>query len=189
MQELTKEEALTALALHKATLLQHSEECVMCALSEQRDRDLVVQGARVGTVVLDRFGSRAGHLLVIAPRHVERATELSFEEYASLQRLVYDACRALERLLQPKRVFVAALGASSPRPMTFSHFHLHVVPVLEDDERARPAQIFSWTEGVVTYEPEQARDLVRQLKSAWPVEGASPQEHQARNACSCVRST
>jgi len=168
MLALTKSEALEQLELHKARLLRHPDECLMCALAERRDAGLVVLEQREGTVVLDRFGNRAGHLLVISKRHVEHATQLTWPEYAELQRLAYEACHALERVLEPKRVFVAALGSNSAQPMTFSHFHLHVVPVVEDDERARPAQVFSWTEGVVTYDAEQARTLVTRIKRAWP---------------------
>jgi diadenosine tetraphosphate (Ap4A) HIT family hydrolase len=168
MRPLTKQDALEQLELHKRKLLRHPDECVMCALSEQRDRALVLRQSRDGIAVLDRFGNRHGHLLVIAKRHVEHATQLSWDEYAALQRLAYEACQALERVLTPKRVFVAALGSSDTLPMTFSHFHLHVVPVLEDDERGRPAQVFSWTEGVVTYDDDRARELVDELCGAWP---------------------
>lgn len=168
MRLLSKSEGLEQLELNKQRLLRHADECMMCALAERRDAELVVMDQPAGTVVLDRFGNRAGHLLVISKRHVEHTIELSWPEYGELQRLAYEACHALTLVFQPKRVFVAALGSSAPLPMTFSHFHLHVVPVLEDDERARPARVFSWTEGVVTYDPEQARKLVSDLQRAWP---------------------
>lgn len=176
MQSLTKSEALQQLERHKQQLLRHPDECLMCALAEQRDAALVVMQDRSGAVLLDRFGNRTGHLLVVSTRHVEHLTELSCAEYGELQRLAYEACHALQQVLEPKRVFVAALGSSSPLPMTFSHFHLHVVPLLEDDERARPAQVFSWTEGVVTYGAEQAQKLVFDLKAAWPERSGS--EHR-----------
>jgi diadenosine tetraphosphate (Ap4A) HIT family hydrolase len=168
MRELSKEQALVELELHKRELLRQPDECVMCALAEQRDAALVLKDDPCGSVVLDRFGNRAGHLLVISKRHTEHVTQLSWHEYSALQRLAYEASQALERVLAPRRVYIAALGSSEALPMTFSHFHLHVVPVLEDDERPRPAQVFSWSEGVVTYEPEQAQELVSGLRRAWP---------------------
>jgi histidine triad (HIT) family protein len=169
MRQLTRGDALALLEQHKRDLLRHPDDCVMCALNERRDATLLLKQDAQGTVVLDRFGNRPAHLLVIARRHVEHATELSWPEYSALQRLAYEACQALQSALQPQRVFVAALGSSgAPQPMTFSHFHLHVVPVLPGDERPRPAQVFSWTEGVVTYDAEQAAALIARLKSAWP---------------------
>jgi diadenosine tetraphosphate (Ap4A) HIT family hydrolase len=169
MQQLTKSDALEQLAQHKRQLLRHPDECVMCALAERRDAALVLKEDSYGTVVLDRFGNRPAHLLVISRRHVEHATQLSWPEYGALQRLAYEASQALEKALQPQRVFIAALGSSDPQPMTFSHFHLHVVPVLQGDDRPRPAQVFSWTEGVVTYDAAQAAKLVSQLERAWPM--------------------
>lgn len=168
MRSLTKSEALEELARHKQQLLRHPEDCVMCALAARRDAALVVLEHRSGTVVLDRFGNRPGHLLVIAARHVERATELGWSEYSELQRLAYDACHALERVLKPRRVYTAALGSSSELPMTYAHFHLHVVPVLEDGESSRPAQVFSWSHGVVSYTEPDAKELVNELQRAWP---------------------
>lgn len=168
MPELSKQRALEHLEHHKCQLLREPGECVMCALAEQRDAELVLKREPCGSAVLDRFGNRAGHLLVISQRHVEQGSELSWPEYSALTRLVYEASQALQRVLEPKRIYVAALGSSEELPMTFPHFHWHVIPVLEGGARARPAQVFSWTGGVVTYEPEQARQLVSRLQCAWP---------------------
>lgn len=168
MRLLTKSDALAELAQHKRELLREPSECVMCALAEGRDRMLVIAQEPAGSVVLDRFGNRAGHLLVIGRRHVARGTELGWPEYSELQRLAYQACQALESLLSPLRVYVAALGSQQELPMTYAHYHLHVVPVAEEGERGRPAQVFSWNEGVVTYTDAEAAELVTDVKRAWP---------------------
>jgi hypothetical protein len=52
--------------------------------------------------------------------------------------------------------------------MSFPHYHLHVIPIYEDDERARPARVLSWTSGVVVYEDDEAASLVSDLVRAWP---------------------
>jgi hypothetical protein len=65
-------------------------------------------------------------------------------------------------------VYTAALGSSSELPMTYAHFHLHVVPVLDEGESARPAQVFSWSSGVVSYTETEAKELVSELRRAWP---------------------
>jgi diadenosine tetraphosphate (Ap4A) HIT family hydrolase len=168
MRLLSKSEALAELERHKQQLLQQPGDCVMCALVARRDPELVVLEAPAGCVVLDRFGNRAGHLLVIGARHVDRATELDWSQYCDLQRLTYDACHALERVMKPKRVYTAALGSSTELPMTYAHFHWHVVPLLEDGESARPAQVFSWSHGIVSYDDAEARRLVSELRRAWP---------------------
>ena len=166
MRRLEKDEALGVLEKHRGALL--GDGCAMCALAARRDTAPPVRETEHGVVVLDRFGSEQGHLLVIARRHVDRGTELPWRVYAELQRLAYDASHALERALRPKRVYVAALGASTPLPMSFPHYHLHVIPIYEDGESARPARVLSWSSGVVVYEDAEAAALVTELARAWP---------------------
>ena len=64
------------------------------------------------------------------------------------------------------RVYVASLGAVQALPMSFPHHHTHVVPIYETGERARPANVFSWSSGVVRYAQAEARELRASLRSA-----------------------
>lgn len=141
--------------------------CVPCALAEAPDALRIVDDARA-VVVLDRYGCRAGHMMVVLRRHETRVAALPWEDWCALQRLAWEASRALEAALSPKRVFVASLGAVDALPCTFPHVHLHVVPLAEGGESSRPARVFSWREGVVVYEPDEARALSERLRAAWP---------------------
>jgi diadenosine tetraphosphate (Ap4A) HIT family hydrolase len=164
-----KPEALELLAENRRVLLEGGDGCVMCALvaRAKQSPELLAESER-GVVLLDRFGSRPGHAIVIAREHVEETTKLGWPTYAELQRLAYDATLALERALSPARTFVAVLGASAQLPMSFPHFHVHVLPVYETGEGARPAHVFSWSAGVLVYEDEEARELAARLRAAWP---------------------
>lgn len=164
---LEKEAALVELARVREALGVSDESCMMCTLVEGRACPGPVFETKDFAIVLDRFGARPGHLLVIAKRHVEDITELGVESYLSAQRLAYDASRILERAFAPKRTFIAALGAPRSVPMSFPHFHLHVIPIPEDDERARPARVFSWTDGVFVYSDEEADRLASELRALW----------------------
>jgi diadenosine tetraphosphate (Ap4A) HIT family hydrolase len=164
-----KPEALELLAENRRLLLDGGDGCVMCALVERarESAELLAESER-GVALLDRFGSRPGHAIVIAREHVEETTKLGWSTYAELQRLAYDAATALERALAPARTFVAVLGASAQLPMSFPHFHIHVLPVYETGEGARPAHVFSWSAGVLVYDDEEARELAARLRAAWP---------------------
>jgi diadenosine tetraphosphate (Ap4A) HIT family hydrolase len=164
-----KPEALELLAANRRALLGAEDGCVMCALVRRAPEspERLAENAH-GVVMLDRFGSRPGHALVISKRHVVGTTDLGWPAYSELQRLAYGACAAVERALAPARTFVAVLGASEQLPMSFPHFHIHVLPVFETDERARPAHVFSWSSGVLVYEDDEARALAERLRAAWP---------------------
>lgn len=167
MEVVEKEVALALLAEHKRSLLGHGTGCVMCALAKTNGACRVAQ-SRHAVVMLDCFACRYGHLMVIPRGHVERMSELDWEVFVDVQRLVFEAARAVEACFKPARVFTATLGAAAELPQTYSHYHVHVIPVTETDERARPARVLSWSEGVVIYPDEEASRICRQLVSSWP---------------------
>ena len=169
MKILTKEAALAQLAEHKHELLAGRSACVMCALANGASRSMLVAESAYGAVLLDRFGCRYGHLMVVAKQHIERANSLKWAVYVDLQRLVFDATSVIDAHFKPARVFTATLGAAVELPQTYSHYHVHVIPVYETDERARPARVLSWSEGVVVYDDAEAEAICRELAEAWPL--------------------
>jgi diadenosine tetraphosphate (Ap4A) HIT family hydrolase len=74
--------------------------------------------------------------------------------------------RIVDAHFQPPRIFVAELGSAEPLATgtSFPHVHIHVVPIHQRGEEARPAQVFSWTSGIVAYRPEEAASLVAALR-------------------------
>lgn len=167
MKVVDKQTALALLREHKHELLATRGGCVMCALANGGARSMLVAESAHGAVLLDRFACRYGHLLVVGKQHVERASELTWEVYCDLQRLTYDATCVIEMCFEPARVFTATLGAAVELPQTYSHYHLHVIPVYETDERARPARVLSWSEGVVVYDDAEAERICDELREAW----------------------
>jgi len=165
MLHLDKDEALLQLELERERSAAFGG-CVMCRLaSPEHAREWIAESAH-GVVALDGYGATRGHLLVIARQHVERGSDLDWPIFLDLQRLVWQASRALQAELSPARVYVASLGAIRPLPMSFPHHHTHVVPIYETDERARPASVFSWSSGVVRYGQAEAEQLCARLRRA-----------------------
>lgn len=168
MRVLDKEAALALLETEVAALPRDAR-CPACAvLRAGREAIGLVAESEHGVVVLNRYGSRAGHLLVLARRHVEHVHELPWATYADLQRLAYQAGSALHARYAPARIYTAVLGSPMPILMSYPHLHVHVVPVMETDEAARPARVFSWSEGVVMYDDVEAATRVAELRAAWP---------------------
>jgi diadenosine tetraphosphate (Ap4A) HIT family hydrolase len=178
MARLEKDQALAELA-QEAELAAAFGGCVMCRLANALNAHNFVAESEHGVVVLDGFAATRGHLLVIAKNHVERAASLDWSVYADLQKLVWQANRVVEAELRPERVYVAALGASRTLPMSFPHHHVHVIPVYETGDKARPAHVFSWSSGVERYAREEAVALSAQLRGAWSQVAPLEQGHSA----------
>jgi diadenosine tetraphosphate (Ap4A) HIT family hydrolase len=159
VRQLTKTEALAAIAADRR------DGCRMCALAVEQEP---IASSEHAVAVLDRFASRPGHVLVIARRHVERVPELAWDEYAAIQRLAYDLCGAVERALAPRRIYVAALGSADAIDTSFPHHHVHVVPLADGGEPDRPANVFTWVNGVYVFESAaEERDMLERLRRAY----------------------
>ena len=159
MRHLPKAEALAAIANEPRA------GCRMCALASDPEP---IAASEHAVVVPDRYASRPGHVLVVARRHEERVAALAWDEYASIQRLVWDACRALEATFAPRRIYVAALGAADAIATSFPHFHVHVVPLADGGDVDRPANVFTWGTGVYVFESaDEERALRDRLRAAF----------------------
>lgn len=174
MQLITKDEALARLAEQRDRLLEGSTGCMMCALaSESSGLPPIVESSHA-VVRLNRLACRYGHLLIIPRVHVERLSQVPWEVFSDVQRLTWEAARSIDSCIRPPRVFAASLGATVDLSMSYAHYHVHVVPVPETGERARPARVLSWSEGVVVYDDVEAQELCRQLREAWPATVSTP---------------
>jgi ATP adenylyltransferase len=165
VRTLDKAVALAALE-QELSSLPNDVACFGCALAAGL-RGERIRESEHGVAVLNRFACRPGHVVVVAREHVEKIHELPWHVYADLQHLAYRAAGALERRYAPVRTYTAVLGSPVPLPMSYAHLHVHVVPVTESDDRARPARVFSWNEGVVVYDDAEAAQLVAELDAAW----------------------
>jgi histidine triad (HIT) family protein len=168
VEVVSKDVALARLMEHKRALLASGASCVMCALVDGGAAPPPIVENRHALVLLDRFACRYGHVMVIPKKHVERISDLDWEVFSDVQRLAFEASRAVDVCFEPARVFTATLGAAVELPMTYSHYHVHVIPVQDTDERARPARVLSWSEGVVVYDDDEAARIHQRLTDCWP---------------------
>jgi diadenosine tetraphosphate (Ap4A) HIT family hydrolase len=155
---IAKEEALRAVA-------PPASGCIMCDLVAARAH--VVHETEASLVLLERFATRLGHLLVVPRIHAERVTALDEDVYLEVQRLAYRGARALERTLAAKRVYIASFGAVTPLATSCVHPHVHLVPLHDGGLVDRPASVFSWSEGILVYEPGEDEALVARLRASW----------------------
>ncbi|MBL8612105.1 MAG: hypothetical protein JNL38_32485 [Myxococcales bacterium] len=168
MRMLSKQEAQ---GLLREEVLQLSPEfgaCLPCAVAaKDYAPHLLVRENDVGVCIVEQFAARSGHLVVVPKQHVETMQEVPWSLYRDLQYLAWEAAVTVEKLLQPKRVFVAQLGSVKQRTTAFNHVTINIVPIYEADDRARPSHVFSWSRGVYHYEDAEADDLAERIRQAW----------------------
>lgn len=141
--------------------------CLMCAIHEARVGPLysVAEDERF-MVMLPRYVRTWGHVVVSPKRHVTRYSELAPEEWLENQRLALRAATMLERLWEPKRIYIASTGSSTVELTQSSrHLHVHVMPVFTTEDR--PADLFSWQAGVYVAEPAEWEELRARYVEAW----------------------
>ena len=130
--------------------------CLMCAIRDGAvgDRHALYDAGGV-FAFLPRYVRRWGQVSVMPHAHVTTYAEVDDALWAETSRVALRFARAVERALRPRRVFLASTGSSAGRELvqTSEHLHVHVIPVYESDDR--PADIFSWREGVYVGSPEE----------------------------------
>lgn len=166
MTILSKDKALIELSRLRSQL-QPDGGCLLCALAAGGSCPQPLIETERAVVLLDRFARREGHLLVVTKAHIEGVLDVDWETYQDVQRLVFEARRAVHLALAPVQVYAGTFGATAQVPMSFAHYHAHVIPVFERDERARPARVLSWSEGVVVYSDTEAKQLRQRILTHW----------------------
>jgi diadenosine tetraphosphate (Ap4A) HIT family hydrolase len=149
----------------------HSETgevaCLMCAIRDRRAGPVfVVHEDDRQLVLLPRYVRRWGQLMVMPKRHAVSFNEIDDETWAETNRLVLHAARVVERVMRPRRCYLASTGSAAGEiTQSSTHLHVHVIPLLEPDDK--PADIFSWSAGVYIADHEEWEGIRARYGEAW----------------------
>ena len=145
-----------------------SPTCLMCAINARRvgavyaiyeDDEIIV--------MLPRYVRRWGHVLVTPKPHYTAFSDVDAALWARTCAMSHRAARLVETVFKPRRVYVASTGSSAGELTQSSmHLHVHVIPLYEVDDK--PADIFSWQDGIYVAEPPEWEALRDRLAAAWP---------------------
>jgi len=160
----SRAEALEAIAAERG-----DTGCLMCALVDRaigavyavyEDDDVLV--------MLPRYVRCWGTMMVIPKKHVTHYAEIETAVWSQANALALQAARAVEQVFSPLRCYIASVGSNvGVHDLTQSskHLHLHVIPVREAD--TRPADVFSWSDGITIAEPAEWEALRDTYRRAW----------------------
>jgi ATP adenylyltransferase len=104
--------------------------CVFCRiLSEDRDEDnYVVARGRNLFIILNLFPYTAGHLLIVANRHIPFLSDATAAELHEFLELAQQCERALRTEYQPEGFNLGFNLGRSAGAGVASHLHMHVLP-------------------------------------------------------------
>lgn len=155
-QLLTRAAALAA--LEQSTV---AGSCLVCNLLEQHS-SLVLHRGMYATVLLSAYPRFWGQTMICLHRHVEKFEEVQAAEWEETSKLTLLYAKKLEAALEPARVYVAALGSVQPLLHTCPHLHVNLLPVY--DVSLKPADVFTWANGVYSGSEAEWEQLVSQLE-------------------------
>ena len=144
--------------------------CLMCAIAARGVGDLhvVFEDAEV-LAFLPRYVRRWGEVCVMPKRHVTSFTELDMATWLHTQALVWRTARVIERVLRPRRCYVAMTGsAAGELTQSSEHLHAHVLPIVDANDR--PARALSWEDGVLVATREEWLPLRARMAAAFDEE-------------------
>ena len=88
---------------------------------------------------LDIFPLAKGHVLVIPKKEIDYLFDISSDEYGELWKFAQQIAKAMDKVIDCKRIGVAVIGLEVP------HAHIHLVPLnnVSDINFERPKLSFS----------------------------------------------
>ena len=88
---------------------------------------------------LDIFPLAKGHVLVIPKKEIDYLFDVSSDEYGELWKFAQQVAKAMDKVINCKRIGVAVIGLEVP------HAHIHLVPLnnVSDINFERPKLSFS----------------------------------------------
>ena len=115
-------------------------------------------------VLLDRYPTVEGYVLVCPRRHVEHVTgDFSEDEYVALRRWVRRVGEALRRSVPTERLYVLSLDSQQGN----RHVHWHIVA--QPPGLAYPEQhlglLAKSIRGVLPYDPERNKGLAKRIRA------------------------
>jgi diadenosine tetraphosphate (Ap4A) HIT family hydrolase len=154
-------------ALERIRSERRDAPCLMCAI---RDRaagpTFVVHEDARQLVILPRYVRRWGQVMVMPKTHATSFLDVEDAMWSETNALALRAARTVERVLEPRRCYVASTGSSAGEiTQSSTHLHVHVIPLHGADDR--PADIFSWTDGVYVADLDEWDELLARIRAAW----------------------
>ena len=107
--------------------------CIFCAIRDREIPAFVLHEDELFLVIMDRFPSTPGHVLILPKRHAPSLFDLNDAEAAALMPLAKRVADKIQDTLNPLGLNLLQNNGKAAGQIIF-HFHLHLIPRYEDDK-------------------------------------------------------
>jgi diadenosine tetraphosphate (Ap4A) HIT family hydrolase len=139
-------------------------ECLACWILNSNAKYVLHKGKYI-TVVLSEYPRTWGQTMILLNSHKESVSEIRQEEWSELMENIRKSTIMLEKTLSPLRCYIASLGSPENLPNTCPHVHFNVLPIYNIEDK--PADIFTWKDGLYAADEMEWQDLFGKLKQMW----------------------
>ncbi len=142
--------------------------CFICEIAaggaRRKAHEIVYEDDQV-IALLASPATHYGQTLVCPKRHVvDVVGGLSLDEYLYLQRVVHAVGRAVEQVVAPERIYIAAFG--SHQVNAHVHFHVHPLPPGVPVREQQMVSMLLEAVGCLELTQEEWEDLGRRIRTA-----------------------
>lgn len=110
-----------------------SDNCIFCKIMNGEIPSNVVYENEKFKVILDRFPSAKGHMLVVPKQHFENIHEMPEEHLSELMLLVKKMANELNEKYNPDGINILQNNGKAAGQSVF-HFHMHIIPRYSNDD-------------------------------------------------------
>jgi len=100
--------------------------CIFCKIIDGRKEKFVYED-ELAVVLISKFQTSRGHLIVTFKKHYENLNEISESDYLHLQKIVKKYSDKLYGCFSPEKVYVILLAEE------VGHIHFHLIPRYKGD--------------------------------------------------------
>lgn len=110
-----------------------NDDCIFCKIIEGKIPSATIYENDKFKVILDKFPSSIGHVLVILKEHVEDMFNISNEDCGKIFELVSKIAPIVKEQLSCDGINILQNNGESAG-QSVKHFHVHIIPRYNNDE-------------------------------------------------------
>lgn len=108
------------------------DNCIFCKIVQGDIPSVLIYEDKVAKIILDRFPSTKGHILIISKNHYENIYDVDEKVFLHMMSLALKYAKTVKRVFSCEGVNILQNNEVAAGQSVF-HIHIHVIPRSEED--------------------------------------------------------